>query len=138
MNKIFCIIGKTSSGKNRLYQELLSDESLHLKPNVMYTTRPIRENEQEGKDYHFVNQIFFEKAKEENRVVESRNYETVYGPWTYFTLADEFDLENYDYLVINTLEGYQSLKKVYGNKVVPLYLYVDDFLRLERALYFCI
>jgi hypothetical protein len=43
-------------------------------------------------------------------------------------------LENGDYLTIETLEGYNALKKYYGNSVVPLYLEVEDSERLIRSI----
>ncbi len=136
MGKIFCIIGKSSSGKDTIYRKLLSKKELHLQKNVMYTTRPMRNGEQDGIDYYYVDIPFFQQAKLENRVVESRIYQTVYGPWTYFTMSDHFDLEKNDYLVVNTLEGFLSLKKYFGeNQIIPLYVYIPDILRLERALH---
>ena len=110
MGKIFCLIGKSASGKDTIYHKILSDESLHLKTNVMYTTRPIREKEKEGVDYHFV-----------------------YGDWTYFTLSDDFDLEQSDYLLVNTLEGYLLLKQYFEEEVIPIYIYLSDIIRLQRA-----
>ena len=48
MGKIFCIIGKSSSGKDTIYKKLLQCHQLDLKTIVPYTTRPIRVGEQEG------------------------------------------------------------------------------------------
>ena len=40
-----------------------------------------------------------------------------------------------DYLAIGTLESYEKIRDYYGDqKVVPLYIEVEDGLRLERAL----
>ena len=47
-------MGKSSSGKDTIYEELLSREELGLKPFIMYTTRPIRAKETDGVQYHFV------------------------------------------------------------------------------------
>ena len=43
MNRIFCLMGKSASGKDKLFKALLTDETLNLKKVVIYTTRPIRE-----------------------------------------------------------------------------------------------
>ena len=134
MHKIYCLIGKSASGKDTIYKRLLSDENLQLQKNVMYTTRPIRIGEVDGIDYHYVDETYFEVAKLENRVIESRCYNTIYGPWIYFTLSDEIDLEQHDYLIANTLEGYRSLKDFYDDEIViPIYIQVPDIVRLERA-----
>lgn len=49
MAKLFVIMGKSSTGKDTVYKELL--KSGRLKPIVMYTTRPMREGETDGKEY---------------------------------------------------------------------------------------
>ena len=53
MGKIFYIMGKSSSGKDTIYSRLLQDSELGLSRIVLYTTRPMREGETEGKEYHF-------------------------------------------------------------------------------------
>ena len=53
MNKIYCIMGKSSSGKDTLYKELTAQVP-GLKTVTPYTTRPIREGESNGVEYHFV------------------------------------------------------------------------------------
>ena len=70
------------------------------------------------------------------KVIEARTYQTVYGPWTYFTADDgQIELWQYDYLVIGTIESYYALKEYFGDDVmVPLYIEVEDGLRLSRAL----
>ena len=49
MGRIFCLMGKSSSGKDTLYARL--SEKLHFSTIVPYTTRPIREGEEEGREY---------------------------------------------------------------------------------------
>ena len=56
MGKIICLMGKSSTGKDTIYKRLLEDQELHLKKLIPYTTRPIREGEQEGIEYHFVDE----------------------------------------------------------------------------------
>lgn len=136
MYKIACIMGKSGVGKDHIYQALLSDEELGLKKVVMYTTRPMRSGEQEGVEYHFTDEETVHKFQKESRIIEMRTYETVQGPWRYFTVDDgQVDLNEGRYLVIGTLEVYASYVKHYGKDVVmPIYIEVEDGLRLERAL----
>ena len=88
MGKIFYIMGKSSSGKDTIYNRLRTDETLELSKLILYTTRPMREGEMQGREYHFVQEERFCRLKEDGKVIESRTYETVYGPWTYFTADD--------------------------------------------------
>ena len=136
MGKIFCLMGKSSTGKDTIYKRLLEDQELGLQSIVPYTTRPIREGEQEGVEYHFVSEETLQCLEQEGRVVELRAYDTVCGVWKYFTVDDEqTDLDTKDYLAIGTLVSYEKLRDYYGaERIVPIYVEVEDGMRLARAL----
>ncbi|MBR5514195.1 MAG: guanylate kinase [Ruminococcus sp.] len=131
MNRIFYIMGKSSSGKDTVYKRLATE--MILLPIVLYTTRPMRENEMNGREYHFVDRDCFEKMKAAGKVIEERIYNTIYGEWIYFTSRDSISLENGDCIGIGTLESYVKLKEYFGDSVVPVYIEVEDGLRLSRA-----
>lgn len=137
MSKLFCIMGKSASGKDTIFKKLTQDENLDLKRVVSYTTRPMREGEQEGVEYHFVTAQRLEELQKEGKVIECRDYSTVHGIWSYFTVDDgqvNFSL-NQDSIIIGTLESYQKIRTYFGKaNVIPLYIHVEDGLRLERAL----
>lgn len=134
MGKLFYIMGKSASGKDSIYRELLENKDLFLKKLIIYTTRPIRDGEKDGQEYYFVTEEIFQNLKKTGKIIEDRGYETVYGLWRYFT-ADNMDLERYNYLGIGTLESYQHLKKYYGEKkMCPVYIEVEDGERLKRAI----
>lgn len=136
MGKIFYVMGKSSSGKDTIYEEVLARRELELTPFIMYTTRPIRANETDGVQYHFVNETQLEKMQEAGKVIELRSYHTVNGIWHYFTADGEgVDLERRNYLALGTLESFGKLKTYYGaDRVVPIYIEVEDGLRLERSI----
>ncbi len=134
MGKLFYIMGKSASGKDTIYRELLIRKKQMLKKLVIYTTRPIRDGEEDGREYHFVKEEDFQRLKAEGKIIEDRGYETVYGLWRYFT-ADTMNLKEYDYLGIGTLESYRKLRDYYGEIVVcPIYIEVEDGIRLTRAI----
>ena len=54
MGKIFCLMGKSSSGKDTIFKELKDDTDLNLKPIISYTTRPKRVSETQGIEYFFI------------------------------------------------------------------------------------
>ena len=115
MGKIFCIVGKSSSGKDTIYKRLLKINSLKIKKIIPYTTRPIRQGEKEGVEYHFVDINRLEQLKKEDKIVECREYDTVYGKWYYFTAKDDqIELEQNDYLIIGTLESYMKTREYFG------------------------
>lgn len=130
------MMGKSSSGKDTIYEELLSREALGLRPFIMYTTRPIRANETDGVQYHFVTEDMLRSMQEKRQVIELRSYNTVHGIWYYFTAdSDGIDMEHCSYIALGTLESYKRVKKYYGaERVVPVYIEVQDVLRLERSI----
>lgn len=136
MGKIFYIMGKSSSGKDTIYKRLLEDKGLDLCNIVLYTTRPMRQGEQPGREYYFVKEESFREFQGQGKIIEARTYQTVYGPWIYFTADDgQIRLEKKNYLGIGTLESYMNMKKYYGEEnVFPLYIEVEDGERLKRAI----
>lgn len=136
MGYLFCLMGKSSSGKDTVYRRLLADSRLKLHRLVTGTTRPIREGERDGEEYYFYTDEQFRRLQKDGGIIECRSYDTVYGIWNYFTAVySELDIEKRDYLTINTLEAYVKLRDYFGtDRLVPVYLEVDDGLRLQRAL----
>lgn len=135
MGKIVYIMGKSSSGKDTIFQKL--KEALpEFKTIVLYTTRPIRAGEQDGVEYHFVKEETLKAFEEKGQIIELRAYNTVHGVWKYFTADDgQINLEKENYLVIGTLESYEQMKKYFGeDALLPIYVQVEDGIRLERAL----
>ena len=137
MSKLFCIMGKSASGKDTIFKHLIQDETLGVKTVVSYTTRPMREGEQDGVEYHFVTRAKLEELKREGKVIECRDYHTIHGVWSYFTVDDgqvDFNSEQ-DSMIIGTLESYEQIRIYYCKEnVVPIYVNVEDGERLTRAL----
>ena len=135
MGKIFYIMGKSASGKDHIYARLAKNQNLNLKKLILYTTRPIRAEEEDGKQYFFVDDKKLKEFRRKGCLIEARSYKTVHGIWTYFTADDgQVNLQESDYLGIGTLESYMKLKKYYGEEAIcPIYIEVEDGERLERA-----
>ncbi len=135
MGKIFYLIGKSGSGKDSIYKELM-DMGLGLKPVVLYTTRPMRDGETEGVEYHFIDDAEFERLRDADRLIEYREYNTVHGIWRYMTVDDgQIDVSRDSFLMIGTLESYEKMLARFGSEALcPVYLTVDDGERLMRAL----
>ena len=136
--RIIYIVGKSSVGKDTIYNIL--KEKLDVNPYVLYTTRPIRTGEENGVNYYYLKQEEMEKYinEKDSKVMEYRTYNTIYGPWTYATIVDGQFESNKDLLMEGTLESYNAVKKYFENNekvnVIPIYIEVDDGIRLERAL----
>ncbi len=135
MGKIYYVMGKSCSGKDTIYKRLAKMHP-EFRTIVPYTTRPIREGESDGVEYFFVDGERLGEMQEAGRIIEARSYDTKCGVWTYFTADDgQIDLSSYDYLVIGTLVSYRAMKKYFGSSaLVPIYIEVEDGVRLERAI----
>jgi guanylate kinase len=133
--KIIYLMGKSATGKDTIYNRLKEDQTLSLKTVVLYTTRPIRTGEVDGETYHYCDVEFFEAQEKAGKVIESRVYATMLGPWYYFTMDDgQIDIDHHSYLMIGTLESYAKMRNYFGAEVmVPVYLEIDDSERLRRA-----
>jgi len=136
MGKIFCLMGKSSTGKDTIFKKLTEDETLSLHTIVSYTTRPVRDGEEEGKEYYFVGEEQLNELMDAGRVIELRAYHTFHGVWKYFTVDDQqIDLKNRNYLIIGTPESYVKVRAYFGqDAVIPLLITLDDGVRLQRAL----
>lgn len=136
MGKIVYLMGKSSTGKDTIFKELLKAGTVALKTIVPYTTRPIRAGEQDGVEYFFTDEEGFQRLLGSGKMIEERAYHTVHGLWRYFTVDDgQIQLDSRSYIMIGTLESYQNMKKYFGEeKLLPVLIELDDGVRLQRAL----
>lgn len=136
MGRIFLLMGKSTSGKDTIYRELIKNEELKLNKVIPYTTRPMRDGETDGVQYFFKDEQEYQNLKENGKIIEERTYHTNYGEWRYFTVDDgQIDLSAGNYLVIGTLESYCYIRDYFGkDNVIPLLIDVDAKIRLQRAM----
>lgn len=135
MGRIYYLLGKSATGKDTLYKEILKRRP-KLRTVTMYTTRPIREGETDGVEYFFTGREELERQLASGKVIESRSYQTIAGPWTYYTVDDgQFDVaDDESCLMIGTLESYEKMCAYFeAGKMVPVYIEVPDGIRLLRA-----
>ena len=84
MGKIYCVMGKSSSGKDTVSTAgLCSRGNPALLRIVPYTTRP-RRRERDGREYVFTDETHVQQLESAGKVIELRAYHTVYGIWKYF------------------------------------------------------
>jgi len=136
MSRIYYVMGKSASGKDTVFKELLK-RCPDLKRLVPWTTRPMRTGETEGLEYHFTTPEGIRAFEEAGKLAEKRVYDTVFGPWIYATVDDGSIVRGGKdrYLGIGTLESYVKLRAHFGEELlVPLYIEVDDGERLRRAI----
>ena len=134
MGNIYCIIGKSGTGKDTVLEEILKNQVVKINKLVPYTTRPMREGEINGKNYYFVSKETFIEMDKNGQVIEKRSYDTVHGEWIYFTAVTNRN-DSEDYIIITTQEAIPAFFKAFGeDRIHVIYLRIDDKLRLERCI----
>lgn len=133
MGKIYCVVGKSASGKDTIFKAI-REKYNEIIPILNYTTRPKRKGEKEGVEYHFVSYEQYLSYEKQNKVLECRKYDTVYGEWAYFTLDFKFE-EDKDYIILTTIEGAKAIQSKYGkDNICLIYIQAHAKTRLLRSI----
>lgn len=120
MSKLFAVIGHSGSGKTTTMRVALGDD----REVVSVTTRPMRDGEVNGKDYHFItSDDFFKLLNQEKLAEKTTYYASAYYGATKEEIENKLSLGN-AFIVVD-YHGYQQLKDIYGNRVVSIFMYTD-------------
>lgn len=127
MKKIVALIGKAGAGKDAILKKIKE-----LRPNwnviVSCTTRPKREGEIEGVDYHFISPVEFEYRLLNDQMLEA----AFFNNWCYGTPTSSIK-EGVNIGVFNP-EGYATLSENPRLDVIGFYITCDDKIRMLRQL----
>ena len=127
---IIVLVGKTASGKTTVANELCKNHG--YKRIITYTTRPMRDNEVQDVDYHFISDEQFNKMVENNEFTEYKRYNTAHGVWSYGSvITSEQELSDDCYVIIFTPQGLRDLSKKMS-RYIAFYLNVSFESQLER------
>lgn len=142
MSKIFCVVGKSGSGKSTIVDDMFRISAgnkmigpFNLKPLVYHTTRERRRGESSD-EYIFDTEEQFEDYKAKNQIIEYREYttknnDTVY----YYTLKQDIDLNKNNYIVKASFDQYENYINYFGEDDVKLiYIYTDPKELLLRSI----
>ena len=128
---LFC--GPSGSGKTTIVHYMLAKDS-RLRFSVSATTRPKRNNEQDGRDYHFISADEFRKKISGDEFIE---WEQVYENGYYGTLHSEVEriisegkVPVFDLDVV----GGMSIKKQFGGNVLSVFVRPPDIDSLKYRL----
>ena len=131
-NMIYCILGKSNSGKTTLAKYL--KDKMNIETVITCTTRPMRSSEKQHIDYHFLSKEEADKLLELGEFVETTYYTVAGGDvWLYGTKKSDIDTSKNQLIVVNPY-GYKSFKEIYGDNVIGIYLNPPLLVRLKRIL----
>lgn len=124
---LYVLVGESGAGKSREASRLASGGMQRI---VTYTTRPIRADEINHVDYHFVNEKEFKKdLLDTNFLLEH----AIYSHWHYGFTLEGIDYENSDWVLVCTPQGLRELYRKIGPKnVTSIYIKVHERERLLR------
>jgi guanylate kinase len=132
--KTVIISAPSGAGKTTIVKHLL-DRGLNLEFSVSATTRPLRGNEIDGKDYFFLTVIEFRKKVENNEFAE---WEEVYKDLLYGTLKTELERiwKNGNHVLFDVdARGGINLKKIFGSQAVSIFIMPPSTEELEKRLF---
>lgn len=130
---ILVICGKSGAGKDYLTQELLKHYPKSFKRIARPVSRPIRDNEVDGDNYHFLTPNEFLTKVETNEIVLPK----IFRGWYYGIFASDLSQENltsptYNILVADKGLALDLAKVIPG--VITLEVVADDNVRVERGI----
>ena len=131
--KLIIFSGPSGSGKTTIVHHLLKSVP-GLKFSISVTSREIRNNEIDGKDYYFVSPEEFKRKINKNEFLE---WEEVYEGQYYGTLKSEVEkIRNHGNHVVFDMdvEGGVNLKKQFGNQALAIFIMVPSLQILEERL----
>ena len=106
--KLIIFSAPSGSGKTTLVKHLLSQAELGLSFSISATSRCVRGDEKQGKDYYFLSKEDFERNISENNFIE---WEEVYDGTLYGTLRSELKrIEDEGKTAIFDMDVHGSLK----------------------------
>ena len=134
MNKyiepIFCIMGRTCSGKDSLVKALCEEvgKKYNISPVVSYTDRPKRDNETEGVEHYFCTTERFNEIKKIRKpaimaYTQIKKDENSEG-YQYMALIDDLEAHNIYIIDPNGYEDLQRRKKIVEHRLNQLNFYM--------------
>lgn len=126
---IIVLVGKTVSGKTTVANELCKHGYERI---ITYTTRPMRENEKQDIDYHFISNEQFNRMIKNNEFTEYKRYDTSHGIWSYGSVVtSEQERSPKPYVIILTPQGLRDLSKRMS-RYIAFYLNVGFESQIKR------
>ena len=117
--------GASASGKTEAAKMLMAKYG--IQKAITTTTRPMRINEVNGRDYFFVSKEQFDQLIKEDKFVEH----TVYNGNYYGSTKDQIAS---DRVVVIDLEGLKSYSRLNDSRIVTFYLDTSEDIRYKRML----
>lgn len=128
--KLLAIMGKAGSGKDTILNKIISKKLIpNAVPIVSCTTRPKRDYEEDGKNYHFLSREEFTQAIFNEEMLEAQEFNT----WIYGTRKKDLNPNKIN-IGVYTPSGIYDLATTHEIDLCVFYILATDKTRMLRQL----
>lgn len=134
MNKLIVVSAPSGAGKTTIVREIMKDKKFRLKFSVSATNRVPRENEENGRDYYFLDTKEFKQKIKNNEFIE---WQEVYKNQFYGTLKSEINRifkNNYNVIFDVDVLGGINIKKQFPKITCSIFIKPPSIEELEKRL----
>ncbi|MDT8900741.1 guanylate kinase [Anaeroselena agilis] len=126
MNIVYALIGPPACGKSTIAREL----SRYGVPEIVsYTTRPPRPGEQDGVDYRFIDKDTFAKTELIEKIAYSGHFYGL-GKKDVLNIIEKNPVS----VVGVDRNGLEQLKKLLGQRVISIFILIDEGTVIDRVI----
>lgn len=128
---LYIISAPSGAGKTSLIKALIQNQH-EIFVSVSHTTRAMREGEQDGKDYHFVDQAAFEAMVSRNEFIEhAKVFDNYYGTSQYH--VEQQLLQGQDVILEIDWQGARQVRKQFQD-ALSIFIIPPSKAALEQRL----
>lgn len=120
------LVGESASGKSTIEKALV--DNYGFQKIISYTTRPPRQGEVDGIDYHFISKEKFQELQSKNFFAEVGNYRG----WYYGSSVE--DCKKDGMVVVLTPHGFRQMKKYENLDIISFYINIPRRDRMIKIL----
>ncbi len=121
-NKIFLIAGPSGTGKGSVVDELVKNKELRLAWAKTVTTRPRRPDDKKLSRRIFVSDEEFTLMEKSGEILEKNHYNGYWYGTPKSSIEKIFEMGKNPLIEVD-INGVVSLKKIFGSKLVSIFIY---------------
>lgn len=129
---LYCILGKSGSGKTTILNEFIKNNP-NIKKVIQFTSRPKRINEEHGVDYLFVDNKVFKWGIDNDIFASSQSFKVIDEEEWHYGVSWSSLHGTEDKILVTNPDEYKQLKEKLGKYVFAIYIDCNPLERIERC-----
>jgi guanylate kinase len=126
MNRVYAVMGPPASGKTSIVKALAPYGVAEI---ISHTTRKPKTGENDGVDYHFVSAEEFRKTE----LIERVTYDEQFYGISKAEVLTKSNQHTHSAVAVER-KGLEQLRRLFGDRVVSIFIMVDEATILERTI----